>query len=100
MNKNTKNYFYDLPDDIQMKILLFVNEALVIQRRNNALVIQLHEEFMDIRNDLWSYAGRIAFVASREVCARERAEWDYVYDPDNPEYHSKYYLGHSPKYLI
>jgi hypothetical protein len=34
------------------------------------------------------------------VCARERAEWDYVYDPDNPEYHSKYYLGHSPKYLI
>jgi hypothetical protein len=99
MIKNTKNYFYDLPDDIQMKILLFVSEALVIQRRNNALVIQLHEEFMDIRNDLWSYAGRIAFIASREVCAEIRAEWDYVYDPDNPEYHSKYGGGYSPKYL-
>jgi len=100
MIENTKNYFYDLPDDIQMKILLFVSEALVIQCRNNALVIQLHEEFMDIRNDLWSYAGRIAFVASREVYAEIRAKWDYIYDPDNPEYHSKYGGGYSPKYLI
>jgi hypothetical protein len=100
VNKNTKNYFYDLPDDIQMKILLFVSERLVIQRRHNALIIQLHEEFMDIRNDLWSYAGRIAFVASREVYAEIRAEWDYVYDPDNPEYHSNYGLGHNRKYLL
>jgi len=100
MKESTKNYFYDLPDDIQMKILLFVSKALVIQRNNNALVIQLHEEFMDIRDDLWSYAGRIAFVASREVYAEIRAKWDYVYDPDNPEYHSKYGGGYSPKYLI
>lgn len=100
MIENMKNYFYDLPDDIQMKILLFVSKAIVIQRRNNALIIQLHEEFMDIRNDLWSYAGRIAFVASREVYAEIRAKWDYVYDPDNPEYHSKYGGGYSPKYLI
>ena len=100
MIKNTKNYFYDLPDDIQIIILLFVSEALVIQRNNNALIIQLHEEFMDIRNDLWSYAGRIAFVASREVYAEIRADWEYVYDPDNPEYHSKYGLGHIPKYLL
>ena len=91
MKESTKNYFYDLPDDIQMKILLFVSKALVIQ---------LHEEFMDIRDDLWSYAGRIAFVASREVYAEIRAKWDYVYDPDNPEYHSKYGGGYSPKYLI
>jgi len=100
MIKNTKNYFYDLPDDIQIIILLFVSEAAVIQRNNNALIIQLHEEFMDIRNDLWSYAGRIAFVASREVYAEIRAKWDYVYDPDNPEYHSKYGGGYSPKYLL
>jgi len=100
MIENTKNYFYDLPDDIQMKILLFVSKALVIQRRNNALVIQLNEEFMDIRDDIWSYAGRIAFVASREVYAEIRAEWEFVYDPDNPEYHSKYGGGLCPKYLI
>jgi len=100
MIKNTKNYFYDLPDDIQIIILLFVSEAAVIQCNNNALIIQLNEEFMDIRNDLWSYAGRIAFVASREVYAEIRADWEYVYDPDNPEYHSRYGLGHSPKYLL
>jgi hypothetical protein len=34
------------------------------------------------------------------VYAEVEAEWDYVYDPDNPEYHSNYGLGHSPKYLL
>ena len=83
MMLNTKNYFYDLPDDIQHKILLFVSEALVIQLRN-LRVIELHKEFMNIRNDLWSYSGRLAFVAARESDAQEQAEWDY--DPNNTYY--------------
>jgi len=69
-----QNHFYDISDELHIKILLFVSEALVIQRRNNALVIQRRKEFMDIRNDLWSYSGRIAFVAVKESDAPQQAE--------------------------
>lgn len=63
-----ENRYYGLPDDILMKILLLVRDAL-------------HEELMINRNSLWVYKGRIAFVAAREATSEYDSDSDSEYDP-------------------
>jgi hypothetical protein len=79
-----ENRYYGLPDDILMKILLLVRDAL-------------HEELLINRNALWFYKGRIAFVAAREATSEydsdSEPDSDSEHDSDSdPEYDPKQHL--------
>jgi hypothetical protein len=55
-----ENRFYNLPEDIQLKIFLHARALLLAQ---------VHSELWTNRYDLWSCNGRIAFVEIRRESA-------------------------------
>lgn len=65
-----ENRFYNLPEDIQLKIFLHARAMLLAQ---------VHIELWTNRYDLWSCNGLIAFVAIR----RESADFCKEVDSDD-----------------
>ena len=66
--------FYSLPDELQTKIFLLVHAALLVE---------LHEELMSKKDNLWSYYGRWAFLAADEFTESDTSsQYDYNSDPN------------------
>jgi hypothetical protein len=63
-----ENRFYNLPEDIQLKIFLLARSMLLAQ---------VHIELWTNRYDLWSCNGRIAFLNCCEEVDSENSYSDF-----------------------
>jgi len=64
-----ENRFYNLPEDIQLKIFLHARALLLAQ---------VHNELWTNRYDLWSCNGRIAFLDCCKEVDSENSYSDYL----------------------
>jgi hypothetical protein len=64
-----ENRFYNLPEDLQLKIFSHARALLLTQGARATLLAQVHIELWTNRYDLWSCNGRIAFVEIRRESA-------------------------------